>query len=49
MLSMVCWGEDVFVKKSHVELYMKMDKSVYKQGQFIRPVVESTVEEGKVK
>eukprot|EP00091_Calanus_sinicus_P000914 TRINITY_DN10875_c0_g1_i1.p1 TRINITY_DN10875_c0_g1~~TRINITY_DN10875_c0_g1_i1.p1 ORF type:complete len:147 (-),score=59.55 TRINITY_DN10875_c0_g1_i1:9-449(-) len=26
---------------------MKLDKSVYKQGQIIRPVVECTVEQGK--
>merc|ERR1719317_314905 len=40
-------GGGCFVKKSHVELYLKLDKSVYKQGQVIRPVVECTVEKGK--
>ena len=39
-------GGGCFVKKSHVELFMKLDKSVYKQGQIIRPVVECTVEQG---
>ena len=39
-------GGGCFVKKSHVELYLKLDKSVYKQGQVIRPVVECTVEKG---
>ena len=39
-------GGGCFVKKSHVELYIKLPKSVYKQGQVIRPVVECTVEQG---
>ena len=41
-------GGGCFVKKSHVELYMKIEKSVYKQGQFIRPYVECTVEQGNI-
>ena len=40
-------GGGCFVKKSHVELFIKVDKSVYKQGQYIRPVVECTVEQGR--
>ena len=40
-------GGGCFVKRSHVELYMKLPKSVYKQGQYIRPVVECTVEQGQ--
>ena len=39
-------GGGCFVKKSNVELFMKLDKSVYKQGQIIRPVIECTVEQG---
>ena len=40
-------GGSCFVKKSRVEVYIKVDKSVYKQGQYIRPVVECTVEKGQ--
>ena len=40
-------GGGCFVKKSHVELYIKMPRSVYKQGQYVRPVVECTVEKGE--
>ena len=29
-------GGGCFVKKSHVEMFIKMEKSVYKQGQYIR-------------
>ena len=36
-----CW-----VRKSRVELFIKLERSVYKQGQYIRPVVECTVEKG---
>ena len=39
-------GGGCFVKKSRVELFIKLDHSVYKQGQYIRPVVECTVEKG---
>ena len=40
-------GGGCFVKKSHVELFIKMPRSVYKQGQYVRPVVECTVEKGE--
>ena len=39
-------GGGCFVKKSHVELFIKIPRSVYKQGQYVRPVVECTVEKG---
>ena len=39
-------GGGCFVKKSRVEIYVKLEKSVYKQGQYVRPVVECTVEKG---
>ena len=39
-------GGGCFVKKSHVELFIKISRSVYKQGQYVRPVVECTVEKG---
>ena len=39
-------GGGCFVKKSRVEIFVKLTKSVYKQGQYIRPVVECTVEKG---
>ena len=39
-------GGGCFVKKSHVELFMKLDRSVYKQGQIIHPYVECSVEAG---
>jgi len=40
-------GGGCFVKRSHVEMFIKLSKSVYKQGQYIRPVIECTVEKGK--
>ena len=40
-------GGGCFVKKSHVELFIRMPRSVYKQGQYVRPVVECTVEKGE--
>jgi len=40
-------GGGCFVKKSHVEMFIKMEKSVYKQGQYIRPIIECTVEKGQ--
>ena len=40
-------GGGCFVKKSHVELFIKIPRSVYKQGQYVRPVVECTVEKGE--
>ena len=39
-------GGGCFVKKSRVEIYVKLERSVYKQGQYVRPVVECTVEKG---
>merc|ERR1711953_756517 len=39
-------GGGCFVKKSRVELFIKLERSLYKQGQYIRPVVECTVEKG---
>ena len=40
-------GGGCFVKKSRVELFIKLERSLYKQGQYIRPVVECTVEKGE--
>ena len=40
-------GGGCFVKKSRVEIFVKMSRSVYKQGQYVRPVVECTVEKGQ--
>lgn len=40
-------GGGCFAKTQHVELFIKLDRSVYKQGQLIRPTVECTVEKGK--
>lgn len=40
-------GGGCFVKKSHVELFMKLEKTVYKQGQIIHPYVECSVEQGQ--
>jgi len=39
-------GGGCFVKKSRVELFIRLEHNVYKQGQYIRPVVECTVEKG---
>jgi len=40
-------GGGCFAKPQHVELFIKLDRSVYKQGQVICPTVECTVEKGK--
>ena len=40
-------GGGCFVKKSRVELFIKLERSLYKQGQYIRPTVECTVEKGE--
>merc|ERR1712223_287898 len=42
-------GGGCFAKKSHIEVHIKLDRSVYKQGQRIKPEVEVTLESGKVK
>lgn len=42
-------GGGCFSRKSHIEVHMKLDRSVYKQGQHIKPEVEVTLETGKVK
>ena len=39
-------GGGCFVKKSRVEIFLRVGRSVYKQGQYVRPVVECTVEKG---
>lgn len=39
-------GGGCFVKKSRVEIFLRVERSVYKQGQYVRPVVECTVEKG---
>jgi len=40
-------GGGCFAKTQHVELFIKLDRSVYKQGQVVCPTVECTVEKGK--
>ena len=40
-------GGSCFVKKSRAEVYLKLQKSVYKQGQKIRSMIEVAVEPGK--
>jgi len=42
-------GGGCFARKSHIEVHIKLDRSVYKQGQHIKPEVEVTLETGKVK
>jgi hypothetical protein len=41
-------GGGCFGSKSHIEVHMELERSVYKQGQSIRPEVEITLEPGKV-
>jgi hypothetical protein len=41
-------GGGCFARKSHIEVHMELERSVYKQGQCIRPEVEVTLEPGKV-
>ena len=41
-------GGGCCVNKSRVELFIKLERTVYKQGQYIRPVVECTVEKGEM-
>ena len=40
-------GGGCFVKKSHVEIILQLEKSVYRQGQIIRAHVEVSVEQGR--
>jgi hypothetical protein len=41
-------GGGCFAKKSHIEVHIELERSVYKQGQRIMPEVEVTLEAGKV-
>ena len=40
-------GGGCFVKKSHVEIILQLEKSVYRQGQIIRAHIEVSVEQGR--